>query len=89
MARGAGAPVAGSSTANSSPPIRATVSISRSSRLSTCARSDERVVAGRVALAVVDLLEVVDVDHQRRERLAAAPGAGELVAASAPRRRAG
>ena len=60
--------------------MRATVSISRSSRVSIRGEGDERVVAGRVAVAVVDLLEVVDVDHQRRERLAAAAGAGELVA---------
>jgi hypothetical protein len=36
----------------------------------------EHLVAGRMAVGVVDLLEVVDVDHQHQRRLA---GAGDAV----------
>ena len=36
------------------------------------------VVAERVAPAVVDLLEVVEIDHQERERLLEPVAAGEL-----------
>jgi hypothetical protein len=51
----------GSSAANSSPPIRATVLMSRSRALSDRLG---RAVAGLVAVRVVDLVQVVDVDEQ-------------------------
>ena len=79
VARAPATPVAGRMTANSSPPIRATVSISRELAREDLRECDERVVAGRVAVEIVDLLEVVDVDQQRSEGLAAAPGARQLV----------
>ena len=40
----------------------------------------ERLVAGQVAEAIVDLLEVVDVDHEARQRLARALRSRELLA---------
>ena len=62
--------------ANSSPPKRATVSIGRMQSCSACGDVLEHQVAGRVAVGVVDALEVVDVDHQHQRRLA---GAGDAV----------
>ena len=40
----------------------------------------ERLVAGQVSEAIVDLLEVIDVDHEAGQRLAGAFGARQLLA---------
>ena len=55
----------GSSSPNSSPPSRATVSDARSAPCSRAPTSLEQLVAGRVAERVVDLLEAIEVHHQR------------------------
>jgi hypothetical protein len=54
--------VSGTSTQNSSPPTRTTVSWSRTARSIDRATSLQDLVAGRVAEAVVDLLEAVEVE---------------------------
>ena len=61
--------VAGSSriTANSSPPRRAAVSVGTEAALEALGDGDEQEVAGRVAEAVVDRLEVVEVDEEHGE----------------------
>src|SRR5678816_2036186 len=58
--------VSGSTAANSSPPQRAR-------------HLAQHVVAGEVAVLVVDLLEVVDVEHQQRQRPAVARAACDLA----------
>ena len=62
------------------------MSVSRSISRSRFGDVDQHRVAGRVAEAVVDLLEVVDVDQEQRVdrllRLAAAPALGCARAAS-------
>ena len=63
--------------ANSSPPMRATVSVSRSSERSRSPTSGDELVAGIVAKRVVDLLEAVEVEHQQSDLLARAAIAGE------------
>ena len=60
-----------SSTANSSPPKRAAVSVARMLVAAGCATSHEHLVAGGVAEAVVDRLEVVEVDEDDRRARAA------------------
>ena len=71
--------VSGSITANSSPPMRAAMSIPR-----RCPRSRRRTPAAPcrrpVAAAVVDPLEVVEVGEEERER-----HAERLARASSPR----
>src|SRR6516225_2244146 len=57
--------VSGITTANSSPPTRAT----RSEGRKAVGDFLQHVVAGRVATLVVDPLEVVDVDHHDGNRL--------------------
>ena len=57
------------STVNSSPPRRATVSVSRTQALMRWATSCS-IVAGLVPNLVVDLLEPVEVDEQQRQRQA-------------------
>ena len=52
---------------NSSPPSRAAVSPSRIARPKSLADGDQQGVAGLVAIAVVDRLEVVEVDEQHGE----------------------
>ena len=73
--------VAGSSrsTANSSPPRRAAVSAARRHRWRRSVTADEQEVAGGVAEAVVDGLEVVEVEEEHREVAAAAGDPGEGV----------
>ena len=58
-------------TANSSPPRRASVSSSRSSVLEARADLAQHLVAGVVAERVVELLEAVEVDQQQRQLVAA------------------
>ena len=62
----------GRSTANSSPPRRATVSLSRRASRSRRAISCEQEVAAAMAEGVVDLLEAVEVDDHHRGPLALA-----------------
>ena len=66
----------GSSTANVSPPNRATVSPGRGRDAIRCADLAQDAVAGRVAEALVDDLEPVDVEQEDRDRLAASTPAG-------------
>ena len=54
-------------TANSSPPSRATTSPGRTQPRSRSASTSEQLVAGGVAAAVVDVLEVVEVDEQQAD----------------------
>ena len=69
------APPSGSSTANSSPPSRASMSVGAERSRSTWATPHDQLVAGAVAERVVDVLEVVEVEHQqpRRARRSARP----------------
>ena len=67
-------------TANSSPPMRQTTSLVRTSELVSSARRDEDLVADRVTADVVDALELVDVEHQQRHRVARAARAHQLGA---------
>ena len=55
--------VRGISSTNSSPPVRATTSSARSCSTQQLGDADEHAVADRVAEAVVDRLEVVEVEH--------------------------
>ena len=64
--------------ANSSPPQRATMSVSRTSPCKPAGHCGEQLVAARVAEAVVDLLEVVEIEEQN-------VGAFDFVAAPAQR----
>ena len=57
-----------STTANSSPPSRASVSPSRSAPLQPLGDDLEQLVAVVVPERVVDLLEAVEVDEQHRDR---------------------
>ena len=68
-------PVSGRTMANSSPPKRATMSVSRAQPRITRGRLDQRAAAGQVAVRVVDRLEPVEIDEQQRQRPAAARGA--------------
>ena len=63
-------------TANSSPPKRATVSVGRTAPRMRCGDLLQDGVAGGVSEAVVDRLEVVEVDedHAHRRLLARRPG---------------
>ena len=54
--------------------------MSRAASRSTLRDLAQHVVADLVAEAVVDELEVVDVDHQQADRLGEAAGALDLVA---------
>ena len=73
-------PVSGSRMANSSPPNRATMSVSRALRADDVGRFDERPAAEQVAVGVVDALEAVQIDEQQRQRPAAAHRALGLLA---------
>ena len=63
--------------ANSSPPRRATVSVSRTQRCSRRADLAQQRVAGVVAERVVDVLEVIEVEQQQPDLVAGAARAGE------------
>ena len=56
--------------ANSSPPSRATKSVSRTQPLQAGRHRFQQLVADRVAERIVDALEFVDVDIEHRELLA-------------------
>ncbi len=55
--------------ANSSPPSRATVSAARAQERKRSAASDQQLVALAVPEAVVDLLEVVEVEEEHGDRV--------------------
>ena len=59
-------------TANSSPPSRATRSDSRTQSSKRLAQSTEHLIAGPVAQTVVDFLEAIEIDAKHRGLLAAA-----------------
>ena len=81
---------AGSSTPNSSPPRRATVSRSPSELLEAVRDLLQQAVARVVAERVVDLLEVVEVDqHHGRGDVRAAAGGDRLLDAVAEERAVG
>ena len=69
-----------SSTANSSPPRRARSSPARSSFVQFARSPAQQLVADRVAVDVVDVLEAVEVEDQQRERRAVARVAGDVHA---------
>ena len=58
--------------ANSSPPSRASTSVSRSDDFSRCADFDQQLIAGGMPQRVVDRLEPVEVEHQHGEGSAVA-----------------
>ena len=66
--------------ANSSPPKRAAVSAARTLAGDALRDLEQDPVAGRVAEAVVDGLEVVEVDEQHRHPDAVAQGPRDRVA---------
>ena len=70
-------------TPNWSPPMRASVSPGLRSRPSATRHGEQRRIAERHAERVVDLLEAVDVDHQRR-RASAPPGRAACDASPSP-----
>ena len=55
-------------TANSSPPRRATVSLSRMRLAEAPSDLDQQIVAEAVAEGVVDLLEAIEVHHDHADR---------------------
>ncbi len=59
--------------------MRATRSIGRTLSSSAAATALQHLVAGGVAMGVVDALEVVDIGHQQQRRLAAARHAVDLT----------
>ena len=67
------------STVNSSPPKRATTSSGRIAALQAVGDGDEQPVAGRVAEAVVDHLEPVEVEEQHGDAARGSLGVGELA----------
>ena len=73
--RGSRGPRAGS--ANSSPPSRAAVSWARRQRRQSLGGRAQQLVANRVAEAVIDRLEVVEIDEDHRELAVVAPAARE------------
>ena len=60
--------VSGITHANSSPPTRPRTSSARAFSARQRATAREHLVAGLVAAEIVDLLEVIDVDHRDRQR---------------------
>ena len=65
--------------ANSSPPNRAAMSAPRTLVVQPPRELDQHLVARRVAEAVVDGLEVVEVEEDHRRRPAVAPAAGDRL----------
>ena len=71
--------VLGSSMPNSSPPWREQMSDLRTCCCMTDATDLQDPVAGGVAVGVVEVLEVIDVEDHERERLLVAQAARELL----------
>jgi hypothetical protein len=82
-------PMSGSSTVNSSPPRRASVSPSRRQPASRCATSRRSWSPASVAEAVVDHLEVVQVDEEQADGLPRCRSACSSRSWTAPVRQAG
>ena len=61
------------STTNSSPPSRATVSLSLMTADNRDATTVQQLVAGAMPEALIDLLEAIEVDQDRRHRRALPP----------------
>ena len=74
-----------SRTANSSPPSRAAVSWARRQVASRLRGRAQQLVADRVAEAVVDRLEVVEIDEDHRELTAAGAWRARAPASGDPR----
>ena len=89
QAEGAPASHDGMITPNSSPPMRQTTSEPRTVSRATRADLHEQLVAGAVPVDVVHALEVVEVEHQHRDRVARAGGARQLGRAGARGRSGG
>ena len=64
---------------NSSPPTRATVSVSRTIASKRLAERLQHEIAGAMPADVVHVLEAVEVDRDEGERLARAPRAAERL----------
>ena len=64
--------VFGAMTVNSSPPQRAPVSVARSSARMTRGDLAQRLAAGAVTVAIVDVLQSIEVEEEQAERLAVA-----------------
>ena len=64
--------VFGAMIVNSSPPQRAAVSVSRSSDLNQVRDLAQRFAAGAMAVAVVNLLQSIDIEKEQTERLVVA-----------------
>ena len=75
-----GSSTSSSSTANSSPPKRAAVSDGPDRGRDALGDLEQQLIAGGVAEAVVDGLEVVEVEEDDRQAELLAPGAGDRVA---------
>ena len=65
--------------ANSSPPMRATVSTSRTQALSRAATCLQQQIARGMAEGVVDVLEAVEVEQQQGRHVAPAADAGDRL----------
>ena len=65
--------------ANSSPPKRASVSVARRSSFEPARDLLDQLVAGRMAVGVVDVLEAVEVEEHHREPAAGAADPAELL----------
>ncbi len=76
------------SSANSSPPMRASVSLSATSGAEPQRDLAEQLVAALVAERVVDELEAVDVEHEHGDRAAVARGERERVVHAVDEQRA-
>ena len=76
-------PVCGRITANSSPPYRATMSVSRATARRIASQPTQHLVARAMPLTIVVQLEVVDVEEQQAERevVALGPGPSRVPAA--------
>ena len=72
------------STANSSPPKRATVSLGAHRGAQPLGDRDEQLVAGAVAERVVDLLEAVEVEEEHGHAAASARRRRERVLRAGP-----
>ena len=82
------ASTSGQITTNSSPPRRATVSVTRTAAVSRGPRASSTLVARGVAEGVVDRLEAVEVEHEHGDVDALALPAGQRVSEAVERERA-
>ena len=73
------AEVSGNRMVNSSPPVRAMHVIRAQHRLCLSDQRLQRAVAGGMSTRVVEVLEVVDVEHDHAERMAMADASRGLA----------